>query len=278
MARVPTGPLGRTGIHVSRIGLGTVKFGRTQGLKYPRATTLPSNQEIRDLLNLALSRGINLLDTAPAYGVSEERIGDLLPGRREEWVLITKCGEEFADGNSTFDFTPRHFRYSLLRSLERLKTDYVDVLLVHSNGDDEGIIRNFEVFDTLDGFRKEGLVRAIGFSPKTLRGTQEAMKRSDVLMVTLNPRKPEMIRIIQEATKKGVGVLTKHTLNSGRLDELQSSNPIERCLNLALRECAAASALVGTSDLAHLGEITDTTIDILGKRENVQPLVEQTWL
>ena len=189
---VPTGRLGATAMKVSRIGLGTVKFGRNLGLRYPHPFSLPSDGEIRDLLGLARKLGINLLDTAAAYGRSEERIGDLLPAPRGDWIIVTKCGEEFADGKSTFNFSPHHIRHSLMRSLKRLKTDYVDVLLVHSNGNDEEIIRKFAVFDTLIELKKKGLVRAIGFSSKTPSGAEEAMKHSDVLMVTLNPLMPDM--------------------------------------------------------------------------------------
>src|SRR3990167_585300 len=93
-------PLGSTDIFVSPIGLGTVKFGRNQGVKYPAHFTLPSDKEITTLLHLCLELGINLLDTAPAYGTSEERIGKCLPTSRKDWVIITKAGETFENGNS----------------------------------------------------------------------------------------------------------------------------------------------------------------------------------
>src|SRR5690554_4390721 len=109
-------PLGNTGLQVSPLGLGTVKIGRNQGVKYPS--------------------GINLPDTAPAYGTSEERLGPLLQGQRQDWVLCTKVGEEFVDGQSRFDFSAAHTRFSVQRSLQRLHTDYLDLVLVHSSGDD----------------------------------------------------------------------------------------------------------------------------------------------
>jgi aryl-alcohol dehydrogenase-like predicted oxidoreductase len=261
--------LGKTRITVSRIGLGTVKFGRTQGLKYPRPFSLPTDRDVQRLLSLARSGGINLLDTAPAYGASEERIGNLLPGPREDWIIVTKCGEEFFDGKSIFDFSPGYLRSSLLRSLTRLRTNYVDVLLVHSNGNDKAIIDKLGVFDTLANLKKEGLVKAIGISAKTAVGAREAMKWSDVLMLSLNPLKQDMIEVIQEAQRRGVGVLTKHTLNSGRLDHLNVPKPLEACLDLALRTCAVDTALVGTSSPTHLTEILDTAISITDSPEAV---------
>ena len=107
--------LGNTDIVISRIGLGTVKFGRNQQVHYPQGFDLPTDKAILDLLSLARDLGINLLDTAPAYGSSEERLGKLLKGQRDQWVLATKAGEEFIDGASHYDFKPQTLR----RRIER---------------------------------------------------------------------------------------------------------------------------------------------------------------
>ncbi|MES2607042.1 MAG: aldo/keto reductase, partial [Pseudomonadota bacterium] len=82
-------PLGSTGLQVSALGLGTVKFGRNSGVKYPTAFELPDDKAIRNLLALARELRINLIDTAPAYGTSEARIGELLTDRKH-WLLATK--------------------------------------------------------------------------------------------------------------------------------------------------------------------------------------------
>ena len=96
--------LGESGIIVSCLGLGTVKFGRNQEVKYPEKFALPSDEIISKLLDQAQSLGINFLDTAPAYGSSEQRLGRLL-SRRQDWVICTKVGEEFVTGKSFFDFS-----------------------------------------------------------------------------------------------------------------------------------------------------------------------------
>ena len=70
--------LGNTGIKVSPLGLGTVKLGRNQQVKYPHGFTLPDDKTVKELLALTWDLGINLIDTAPAYGNSEERLGALL--------------------------------------------------------------------------------------------------------------------------------------------------------------------------------------------------------
>ena len=86
--------LGQSGIHASCLGLGTVKFGRNQEVKYPKTFSIPSDKQLEGLLDEARELGINLLDTAPAYGSSEQRIGQILTDR-SNWILCTKVGEEF---------------------------------------------------------------------------------------------------------------------------------------------------------------------------------------
>ena len=75
MAALIKRQMGSTGIEVSVLGLGTVKIGRDQEVKYPSGFTIPDDDEVRDLLALSQDLGINFIDTAPAYGNSEERLG-----------------------------------------------------------------------------------------------------------------------------------------------------------------------------------------------------------
>ena len=138
-------PLGRTGIDVSPIGLGLFKLGRNEGIKYPQAYDLPTDKEAASLLAKAAELGVNLLDTAPAYGTSEARLRELMRrhawfGGRDRWVICTKAGEEFDDGQSRYDFSPQHLRASVERSLRRIGVDELDVVLLHSDGRDTEIL------------------------------------------------------------------------------------------------------------------------------------------
>lgn len=249
-------PLGTTDIHVSVLGLGTVKLGRNAAVKYPRPFDLPSDDEARALLDLASDLGINLIDTAPAYGTSEERLGALLYGHRDRWIISTKVGEEFdpATGRSRFDFSPEHTRASVERSLSRLRTDRLDIVLVHSDGDDERIVRECGTLATLADLKREGKIRAVGFSPKTPEGARAAAEHSDVLMLTLNPLDQAMLPIVRAAN--GKGMLIKKGLLSGRLDGvhggLGGGDAVEACLRFLLAEANVASVVVGTIDPAHL--------------------------
>ncbi len=142
-APLPRRALGSTGLAVSCLGLGTVKVGRNQGVKYPQSFQLPDDARVREVLALCRDAGMNLIDTAPAYGSSEERLGELLT-RRQDWVICSKVGEEFEDGASHFDFTAAHVRRSVERSLRRLRTDCLDLVLIHSDGNDEAMVRQGE--------------------------------------------------------------------------------------------------------------------------------------
>lgn len=126
--------------------MGTVKFGRNQNVKYPEDFDLPSDEDLKTLLQAAKDCGVNLLDTAPAYGSSEKRIGTLIEGERDDWIIMGKAGEVFEDGQSHYDFSADAIERSLNQSLERLKTDYLDMFLIHSDGNDVDILSD----DTLD--------------------------------------------------------------------------------------------------------------------------------
>ncbi|TXT24440.1 MAG: aldo/keto reductase, partial [Planctomycetota bacterium] len=93
-------PLGKTELLVSPLGFGAFKIGRNEKVKYPQPYDLPDDTAVERLLNGVLDAGINLIDTAPAYGISEERIGKFLSQRRGEFVLSTKVGERFTNGES----------------------------------------------------------------------------------------------------------------------------------------------------------------------------------
>ena len=213
-AGLPRRVLGATGLEVSLIGLGTVKFGRNQGVKYPRPFDLPDDASIRHLLDHASDLGINLLDTSPAYGTSESRLGELLTNR-EDWVLTTKFGETFEHGRSVFDFDPDHVAPSIERSLERLRTDYLDIVLIHSDGRDRELLSS-GTLDALRTLKQRGVVRAVGISSKSADGLDAAVDAGcDVVMATLNRDYTDETTSIARAGERGVGVIIKKALASG---------------------------------------------------------------
>ncbi len=211
-----------TGKSVSVLGLGTVKFGRNQGVKYPGGDgfSLPSDGEISALLDLCVVHGINLIDTAPAYGIAEERLGAIMGPRRKEFFIVTKTGEEFADGKSHYDFSAAHTRMSVDRSLQRLKTDYLDCVLVHSNRDDLSVIEQTPVLETLEQLKKDGRILSYGVSTYSVAGGKRAVDLADAVMVAYNQAYTTEKEVIDYAHEHGKAVLVKKGLASGHVNTL----------------------------------------------------------
>lgn len=239
--------LGRTGLTPSPIGFGAFKIGRNEGVKYEHGYALPDEDACASLLNAVLDQGIDLVDTAPAYGSSEERIGRHLASRRDEFILSTKVGETFADGVGRFDFSAEGVRSSIERSLVRLATDRLDLVFVHSDGDDLAIIERTGVLDTLVEHRDRGDLRFIGFSGKTVEGHLRAIESGvvDCLMVEYHPLDERQAPVIDAATTNDVGIVIKKGLASGRL---APEAAIPHCLSPS----GVASMVVGSLTAAHL--------------------------
>ncbi|MDR0280592.1 MAG: aldo/keto reductase [Paucimonas sp.] len=256
-------PLGSTGLSVSPLGLGTVKLGRDQGVKYPNGFTIPDDDAARLLLAQARELGINLIDTAPAYGRSEERLGPLLRGQRDHWVIVSKVGEEFDDGQSRFDFSAAHTRASVERSLKRLETDCIDLVLVHSNGDDLRILEQEEVYQTLALLKQEGKIRGFGFSGKTAEGGLKALEQGDCAMVTYNLNEQAERPVLDYAAAHGKAILVKKALASGHACLSPGVDPVKASFELLFAHPGVSSAIVGTINPLHLAHNVATVARVL---------------
>jgi aryl-alcohol dehydrogenase-like predicted oxidoreductase len=242
-------PLGQGGIQVSPIGLGTVKFGRNQQVKYPAAFELPSDRQICDLLDLARDLGINLLDTAPAYGTSQQRLGRLLGPRRRDWVIVSKVGEIFEDGHSRFDFSYEHTIRTVEDSLRTLDTDVLDCVLIHSDGDDLHILEHEGAADALRSLKERGLIRAHGMSSKTVEGGLRVVRDLDVVMATSNLEHNGELPVLQAAARAGKGVLIKKGLMSGHISGDQG---VRASMQHVFAQPGVSSMIVGTINPQHL--------------------------
>lgn len=251
--------LGSTGLRVSPLGLGTVKIGRDQQVKYPTGFIIPDDAAVRALFDLAWDLGINVLDTAPAYGNSEERLGKLLP-HRNDWVIVGKVGEIFENGQSSFDFSAEFTRKSVVRSLKRLGRDYIDMVLVHSDGDDMHIIREEAVCDTLQQLKHEGLIRAVGMSTKTVEGGLWCVENMDVVMASYNLAYTDELPVLQRAAQLNKGVLIKKGLQSGH------AQSVEDALRFVFTQPAVHSVIVGTINPSHLRDNAAITERVLAGR------------
>jgi len=237
-------PLGTSTLSVSRLGWGTVKLGRNEAVKYPEPFDLPDDVQAIDIVLRMLDLGITLIDTAPAYGLAQQRLGQALGARRDDIVLVTKVGETFdtTTGESHYAFDGGAARATLEQNLRLLRTDHIDLLLVHSDGNDIAN-QNDTYIAALQDLRSSGLVRAIGFSGKTVAGHQHALVWSDAIMVPFSMGDSSHDKLITDAAEHGVGVLVKKALNSGHLD---AAAALAWCWHEAPCADSIASVVVGS--------------------------------
>ena len=239
--------MARLTLPLSPIGYGAIKIGRNVSTKYDQAYELPDPATVEKLLNAVLDIGINYIDTAPAYGTSEERIGQAISHRRREFVLSTKVGELFNGSSSRYDFSPDAVRKSVESSLRRLRTDVLDLVFIHSSRDDLRIVEQTDVVTTLMSLRDAGLVRGIGLSGYTADGFRAALPWADAVMVEYHPDNDGLAPVIDEAHNQGITVIVKKGLASGRLRASQA-------ISFVLRNSGVTSVVVGSLSLDHLRE------------------------
>jgi aryl-alcohol dehydrogenase-like predicted oxidoreductase len=208
-------PLGTSGLVVSKVGLGCNNFGRRIGL-----------DDARGVVEAALDEGVNLFDTADSYGDSEEILGKLLEGRRDQVVIATKFGSDLRGANGPdwgAQASRRYIRRAVERSLRRLRTDWIDLYQLHRP---DGVTPVEETLAALTELVREGKVRYIGSS--NLSGWQ--ISNADWVARTngferfisaqnnysLLDRKVE-IEVVPACEHHGLGVLPYFPLASGLL-------------------------------------------------------------
>ncbi|WP_040949322.1 aldo/keto reductase [Gorillibacterium massiliense] len=202
---------GQTGKSVSEIGFGAWQLGNS------RDWEAMEDKAAITLVHEALERGINFFDSAPNYagGKSEDLLGEALRGKREKAVISTKFGHT-AEGKT--DFSADKIRESLDQSLKRLKTDYVDSLLLHNPPFDhlDGKYGHYEVLEEL---KKEGKILAYGASVDSSKEMLELIRNTSVgvLEVMFNILYQETAEAFEMAREKGIALIIKVPLDSGWL-------------------------------------------------------------
>jgi aryl-alcohol dehydrogenase-like predicted oxidoreductase len=203
--------LGCTGMKVSEIGFGAWQLGNAKDWG-----NMSNKQAVR-LVHEALDQGCNFFDTAPNYGggMSESILGEALNGRRTDVVINTKFGHH---PDHTVDFDPKKIRSSVEGSLRRLKTDYLDTILLH-NPPFECLTRNAEHFMELEALKSEGKIRAFGASIDSAREMEALLDFTDseVVEVMFNIFHQEPRQAFKKAAERNVGVIVKVPLDSGWL-------------------------------------------------------------
>jgi len=193
--------LGKTDMDVSVLGFGGSEIG------YEHA----SPETVTELLNSALDAGLNVIDTAECYYNSEELIGETVSGRRKEFYLFTKCGHPHGM-ESGANWSKDSILKSIERSLERLKTDRLDLVQLHSCSESE--LRKGEVIDALQTARERGYTRYIGYSGDS-RAAHYAVECGafDTLQTSINIADQDAIDLtLPLAREKQMGVIAKRPI------------------------------------------------------------------
>jgi aryl-alcohol dehydrogenase-like predicted oxidoreductase len=193
--------LGKTDMDVSVLGFGGSEIG------YEHA----SPETVAELLNSALDAGLNVIDTAECYYNSEELIGQAVSDRRKEFYLFTKCGHPHGM-ESGADWSKDSILKSIERSLERLKTDRLDLVQLHSCS--ESTLRKGEAIEALQTARERGYTRYIGYSGDS-RAAHFAVECGafDTVQTSISIADQEAINLtVPLARERKMGVIAKRPI------------------------------------------------------------------
>lgn len=268
--------LGRTGLRVSEISLGTVELGLDYGVPVGGEHLRPPEERAAHLLNRALDLGVNFIDTARGYGASEEVIGRALKTRRKEYILATKLAPiketELNDREAR-----EKVKGSIVESLRALQTDVIDVLQIHHTPVE--VVQSGRIVEAMKEAQREGLVRFVGASTYGAEAPLAVLEdgRYDTLQVAYSAVDRTLEdKVLPLAQRQDVGVIIRSVLLRGvlthrytfipdQLSELRSAigqlnelvgGEVESLPELSYRYVlanpAVGTALVGTSRLDEL--------------------------
>jgi aryl-alcohol dehydrogenase-like predicted oxidoreductase len=265
--------LGRTGLQVTSLGYGSmgIRGPKTWGLR------VVSEQAAEQILHAVLDAGINFIDTSPDYGISEQRIGQYLSSRRSEFYLATKCGCFYTqhDDHLEIDHVWKKdvVERNLETSLQRLQTDYIDLLQFHGGAAET--LQREGLLDLLLQFREQGMIRHIGVSSSlpNLPGLVD-LGVFDTFQIPYSCLKREHHEWISKAAETGAGIIIRGGIAHGgpdaeiqrpalndvwtraRLDEVLpvGMNCAELILRYTLSHPHVDTVIVGTCNAEHLVE------------------------
>ena len=261
--------LGKTGLMVSRLGVGLSEIGSQ--------LTISEESRAAEVLNVALDNEINFLDTAACYGISEELIGRTISNRRKEFFLSTKAGHAVGD-NAGQSWTYQTVQDSIDRSLRRMKTEHIDIVHLHSC--DVDTLQKGDVIQALQDAKQAGKTRFIGYSGDN-DSAMWAVKSGffDTLQTSFNiVDQKARVGLLKQAREKGMGIIVKRPIanavwgadqspsayaseyfrrykvmiQKGSQPDGRQEHPIMLALGFVLAHDEADTAIVGTSSPQHM--------------------------
>lgn len=266
--------LGRTGLDVTPLGYGAMEI-RGPRVWGGRPVT---DQQAERILNAVLDAGINFLDTAYDYGMSEDYIGRFISHRRTEYYLATKCGCTVVPAGDRADtphvWTRENLLHNIETSLSRTKTDYVDVWQLHNPSVEQ--VKKGDLVRVMEEVRAAGKVRWIGVSTK-LPHIAQFMKWAvfDTFQIPYSALERAQEQVITAAAQAGAGTIIRGgvargapeeaglgqrdrwaTWEKARLDELRAPGEGRTAflLRFTLSHPDVQTTIVGTMKPEHLAE------------------------
>lgn len=262
--------LGKTGMKVTILGYGAMELDKME------------RKDAAVLLNTLLDRGVNFIDTSPCYGKSETFIGEIA-GRRDEFLLSTKCGCMVGDNFQVLghDFNRKILQKNIDDSLRAMKTDYVDILQLHAPIPDqipEG--PNDDIVKTLFEMKASGKIRHIGISFRNGAPTDvdypdrfslyhlavfKEWKIFDSIQLVYGGMTRKCEQGIELLAREGIGVIARGTLKdyTGKNTELFKSSGLDQLLEpgmdmadflirYTISHPDVSTAIIGTGNIKHL--------------------------
>lgn len=216
--------LGNTGIQISEIAFGGVEIGLPYGIGVKSEADMLTEADAIKLLHNALDQGINFFDTARLYGESERIMGNAFSDRRQEVVLATKC-RHLKDPEGKIPSYPELnelVHASLKESLQALRTDYIDLYMVHYA--DIDLLASEDVLNIFTKLREEGVVRAIGVSVYKTEETRQAIQAQawNAVQLPFNLMDQSQGQYFHDAAQRGMGILVRSVLMRGMLSDRMS--------------------------------------------------------
>jgi len=276
MTALPKRVLGRTGLEVSMLGYGAMELRGT-----PRGRDV-TDAQAETILHAVLDAGINYIDTSIDYGVSEERIGRYIAGRRSEYYLASKCGclvgapPAPRGQTSPHVFTRDNIMKGVEQSLARMRTDHLDVLQFHSSPS-RRTLEEHGGLETVMELKRAGTTRFVGMSG-TLPNLADhiAMGVFDVFQIPYSAVEREHEAAITAAARAGAGLVIRGGAAKGaptegkqggvqwdrwqkvyRDDLLDGMTPMEFILRFTFTHPDLHTNIVGTINPAHLRHNVD---------------------
>ncbi len=213
--------LGNTKIEVSEIAFGGVEIGLPYGINANSQANMPTDQEAICLLRDAEENGINFFDTARLYGRCEELMGKAFADIRSNVVLCTKCAHLYDAKKQLLpeEILRKTIDDSLCQSLDALKTDYIDIYMVHNASMELLGLRC--ITDIFAEYRRKGIILATGVSTYTVNETKKAIQSGiwDVIQLPFNLMDQSHGELFSLARQNGVAIVVRSVLLKGVLTD-----------------------------------------------------------